>query len=661
MDVRHLHDRPLDPLRDGGPLDQRVAPPLEAALPEWRAELGEIGAPGGRGRTRGPEGRPLADGAVAVRAGDLHGRPRLAVELAVAVRVLLEVAVGAVHALLEMDVPEVHGLLEAGGVVGRHHLAVGVEHVALAVLLVDGPEHPAVAVKIGELGAGQLRVEVGDVGEEVEVRPLSAEGGALGVALLDRVDLPRTERRLPLGIHQLAVGLVVPPGVPVVALGHRGPGVHVTDHALAGRDRVRELVSDGVSRLVPRDGGVGGGAPAEVAMDGVGPGVVRRAVVGVDHVAGRAAARAVVAGVVVGPQKRQQGVEQARALEVQPHGIGPVEGAEVALAQAVGGTARQLVREGDAELQRLLLSALEDPQHVAGLADLEAREGIQELEHAPPGHLVQGGRGGGHHAASGAILPVALPEPRLLEGEAAVVVEGGRPQHGPRGHHALLDPGDLGFVAAPAGLGGRPQVAGVHEADERRALLVETGVRALGVRRGLPQIRKTGRHVGGALDRLVLGRAGGRRSGPHGVTPPAVAVGARRLHGGVSMHVGGVGGGVAADAAGILPVHLGLALPAQVGPHPSARGGSRIGRGGGGRRAFRRGLVATAANALGQLHEPVGGGGGPGARRPGQGQVEPETTRRRPQQGHRGRRHRGDGRPDDGALDDPRRSISRQA
>ena len=51
-------------------------------------------------------------GAVAIGAIDLDGGARFAVQMAVAVAVLLEVAIDAVHALVQMDVAQVDGLIE---------------------------------------------------------------------------------------------------------------------------------------------------------------------------------------------------------------------------------------------------------------------------------------------------------------------------------------------------------------------------------------------------------------------------------------------------------------------------------------------------------------------------------------------------------------------
>ena len=124
------------------------------------------------GEAGGREVGRLSDRAVAVNAVNLDCGARLVVEDAVAVRVLLEVAVNAVHPLLKMYVFEVDWkprgrrrgrvarvvavldrLLELGRRHVLHAVAARVEHVALAVALEDGAEHPAVAVEVCELRA----------------------------------------------------------------------------------------------------------------------------------------------------------------------------------------------------------------------------------------------------------------------------------------------------------------------------------------------------------------------------------------------------------------------------------------------------------------------------------------------------------------------------
>ncbi len=175
-------------------------------------------------------------------------------------------------------------LRELVGIVRRDDLAVLVEKIAVAVLLEDGAEDPAVAVVIGELRVLQLRIQLGDLLEEIQVAPQSARRGGLGV-LQRCTDLLLVARVvLLLRVHELAVGLLVPPGVAEVRIHEAVALVHVTDHALAARDRGGELVLDWVAALVLRDGWVHAVAEALVAVLRIPAGIERRAIVRVDHV-----------------------------------------------------------------------------------------------------------------------------------------------------------------------------------------------------------------------------------------------------------------------------------------------------------------------------------------------------------------------------------------
>ena len=113
---------------------------------------------------------------------------------------------------------------------------------------------------------------------------------------------------------------------------HVRAGVDVADDALAGRDaRVVKLVLDRVARLVLGNRRVGAAKLVpRLPYLAYGPGVDRRAVVGVDDVAGGAAAGAVVAGVVVGAQEVERRIEQPRLLQADEHRIGAVLGAQAA-------------------------------------------------------------------------------------------------------------------------------------------------------------------------------------------------------------------------------------------------------------------------------------------------------------------------------------------
>src|SRR6185369_17726233 len=129
--VHDLRDFPLDVFVHHRPLGDLAAAAGEARLAPGRAEPREVHA-GRGGAGRGQVGR-TRDRAVTVDAVDLDGRARLAVELAVAVHVLLEVAVHAVHPLLQVDVLHVDGLLPLVGVDVLDRLARLVEEPALAI------------------------------------------------------------------------------------------------------------------------------------------------------------------------------------------------------------------------------------------------------------------------------------------------------------------------------------------------------------------------------------------------------------------------------------------------------------------------------------------------------------------------------------------------
>ena len=201
---------------------------------------------------------------------DLDRRPRLAVELAVAVVVLLEVAVDAVHALLEVDVLEVDRLLELRGP-RRPPPALHRRAGSPSGPACRPPEDPAVAVEVGELGPRELGFSSLTLSRNFrsDHLPRSAEpsGLAAEIAPLSAVSL------------RSCSGYISSPSVslshqvsPLYAHDHVGPGVHGAGDALAGGDRVGELCLMGCP-APPRDRRVPGLRQAQVAVLGVGPGV----------------------------------------------------------------------------------------------------------------------------------------------------------------------------------------------------------------------------------------------------------------------------------------------------------------------------------------------------------------------------------------------------
>ena len=157
--VFHLHYFPLQALSHARALIEPPIFPIEAELLPGRAHALHVGTTGRRCRSAGDEGGVLGDVAVAIHALDLDSITRAAVELAIAVDILIEVAVGAVHALIHVDVAEVHCLAEFFRIVGGNDLAARIQHIAAAITLEDLPEDPAVTVEVIELRVLQLGIK----------------------------------------------------------------------------------------------------------------------------------------------------------------------------------------------------------------------------------------------------------------------------------------------------------------------------------------------------------------------------------------------------------------------------------------------------------------------------------------------------------------------
>ena len=539
----------------------------------------------------------------------------------VAVHVLLEVAVDAVHAALGVHVLQVHRLARlrheatardrrgvdllaqcwdhAGElvllVVGDDR-AVLVEQVALAVHLEDRAEDPAVAVVVGELRVLELRVDLlRDAGEERTVSPLAARRRPFRVAVVDLAHFLVALLRLRLRPHVLAVGLVRPHLVAVVGVQEAVRLVHVADHAGARRDRAREAVRDRVAALVLRDRridaerllvvvalqeGRGGAdvALAEVAELREDAAVHRIAVVGVDDVAGGAAAAAEVAGAVVGAEERQVRVVQARLVHVQRRQVDAVQRAEAAVRRLVVRATRvlELVRQpGHRRVQAVqadrggaeAAALLEDAEHVARLRDLPVRQRQRHRRPAVRRQLLGGRQAVGLARLADHVLdqlrravrPVRLAEDRTLGADDAVGVGDRAPEVLRRRHQRLHHAQHFVLVARTARLVGDAQVARVDELDPRLALAHRQHVGALGIGGVGPTLREARLRV--RADDVGLA----------GVT--AVAEHARGLAG---TRVRVAAAGVAADAGAVLGVgavrrqhqvgRLDAALGALVGP-----------------------------------------------------------------------------------------------
>ena len=135
-------------------------------------------------------------------------------------------------------------------------------------------------------------------------------------------------------IHEFAVGFLVPPGVTEIRIHKQIALMHVAVHALARRNRARELMHDRMAALVFRDRFVGGETETLMSVFAPPAGVRRRTIVRVNDVTGRATARAIIARMIVRSEKSEQRIVQPRFLQTEKHRIGAIQRAEAALGQA---------------------------------------------------------------------------------------------------------------------------------------------------------------------------------------------------------------------------------------------------------------------------------------------------------------------------------------
>src|SRR5215207_1278557 len=110
-----------------------------------------------------------------------------------------------------------------------------------------------------------------------------------------------------------------------------------------------------------------------------------RAVVGVDDVAGGAARRTIITGVVVRAEEVERRVEEARLLKAEVDRVRAVERAESARAQTLVGAAGVALALGQSDLGATAPAALEDAEDVARLRNLPARQWVEVVERAHPG------------------------------------------------------------------------------------------------------------------------------------------------------------------------------------------------------------------------------------------------------------------------------------
>ena len=197
----------------------------------------------------------------------------------------------------------------------------------------------------------------------------------------------------------------------------------MADHALAGGNSTRERVLDGMTRFIFRDGRIRRSAVTRVAELRVRARVNGIAVVGINHMASRATAGAVVSGMIIGAGQGKDGIEQARFLQAEKNRIGAQFRAEAAIAEFVVGLARMLLACGIADFGLLAAASFEHAQKVARLRSFPAIKRREFGKNPLKARLFRCGWRNRLDRLSDACAVVTLAEARIFVRKASVVVE----------------------------------------------------------------------------------------------------------------------------------------------------------------------------------------------------------------------------------------------
>ena len=290
--------------------------PLETALAERGIGQRQILALALGGRPARPQGRVALRGAMAIIAADFDRRRSLAIKMPVAMHILLEMAVHAMHALLQMDGLHMHRFLELLGIVGIDNLAFGVEQIALAVLLEDRAEIPAMTVIIGKLRILELWIKQRDILQEIRIGPFATDHCTFGVPFKRFMLLSIGGIALLLGPHERRIGFVVPHGVAKIGI-HENIGLmHVAIHALRGRNSAREFMLERMPRLILGNRRIDRLCQPCIAILRVRPGIIGITVVRIGHMTRAATRCAEIARIIIRTQKPHEGVIEPRFMNI---------------------------------------------------------------------------------------------------------------------------------------------------------------------------------------------------------------------------------------------------------------------------------------------------------------------------------------------------------
>src|SRR6267142_1349207 len=153
----------------------------------------------------------------------------------------------------------------------------------------------------------------------------------------------------------------------------------------------------------------------------------RIAIIRVDHVARGAAARAIIAGMIVRARERKNRIEQSRFLQAKEYGISAQLGSKTSFAELVIGLARLFFAIRIADFSFLAPASFKYTQHIAGLRSFPAQERVELGKNSFGASFFRRWLRRGLDRLRLPVTIVTFAEPRVLCGIAAVVVQRGAP------------------------------------------------------------------------------------------------------------------------------------------------------------------------------------------------------------------------------------------
>ena len=257
--VEHLDNLPFLIFLEHRVLKELFPSPFKAPQAPGSAQRIQASPACWRGWARTDKRSLPADRAVTIHTVNLDGSARFGINVAVAVIVLGEMAIHTVHSFFKMDVGQMHGLCKALWIIEGDGLALRIEPVPFAVVVVNGSKDPAVPVEVGKLRRFEVGVELGiaELFQKFFVAPEAACRCTFRIVQKELVALLLARIVLLLRIHLVGVELVVPPRVPEIRGHHVCAGMDMTDHALARRNRACEDMANRMPGFVFRNRGIG--------------------------------------------------------------------------------------------------------------------------------------------------------------------------------------------------------------------------------------------------------------------------------------------------------------------------------------------------------------------------------------------------------------------